>query len=657
MTNDVPPRAAPTTARSVRESAALARIGDPRYDCRMAARVGCGALFRVALGGCFLAALGCGGGQLGNGVTLGGADSGARDASGADVRDASRPNAHDGSPPPSDARDASPPPPDARDASRPEARDASPPDAATTPTICPDVSYADCTSAPGCETPLGTATDCAFCGDPACTIANTLLTCRSANGCTSAACAVGYANCDHGSPDCETVIATGASCLPMYLGSVGYVTIRYASAAAAIGPDGSIFFGGIFQGTVSFGTPAAPDVRVTTPGDDYGFITKFNADGSYAWTQAFPATGESTLITGLAATADGGVVAVGDYQGTIDLDPGAGVQSHQTMALAQFSEAFVVKLAGDGSFVWGGTLAQQSFDSASNTAGVAIDGTGAIYVAGWYSGDVDFDLGPGTRVHTSRVTGGGDTGEAADAAALVKLTPDGELSWVQTNDGGACVPMPGAIAVATDGEIWVLGGQTDYGVCLPPAEGNSGVVAFAAYGPDGTPRGYWGIGGVSSLMWPRSIAAGPNGSVYIGGGAWGFPDLDPGSGMVTRLAGTPIAGGFILEVASDGSYLWDRTIADGEVDAVAGAPDGGVIGLGQYGAPVGTQADVYVTKLDADGTAAWTFSSGEIAGTVVSSGNVFVVTGSNGNSMSDMEPGPGVDVIDGATLYLSRFQF
>jgi len=29
----------------------------------------------------------------------------------------------------------------------------------------------------------------------------------------------------------------------------------------------------------------------------------------------------------------------------------------------------------------------------------------------------------------------------------------------------------------------------------------------------------------------------------------------------------------------------------------------------------------------------------------------------NGNSMSDMDPGPGVDVIDGATLYLSRFQF
>lgn len=64
-----------------------------------------------------------------------------------------------------------------------------------------------------------------------------------------------------------------------------------------------------------------------------------------------------------------------------------------------------------------------------------------------------------------------------------------------------------------------------------------------------------------------------------------------------------------------------------------------------------------VSKLDADGTAAWAFSSGEIPGTVVSSATTFVVIGSNGNSESDLEPGPGVDVIGGATLYLSRFAF
>src|SRR4029079_12681626 len=106
---------------------------------------------------------------------------------------------------------------------------------------------------------LGTDTDCASCGDRSCAIANTLFSCSSANGCTSAVCAVGYANCDRSSPDCEAIIAARARCLRTYRGTVGYVTVRYGSAAAAIATDGSTFFGGVFTGTGGFGPAAAPD--------------------------------------------------------------------------------------------------------------------------------------------------------------------------------------------------------------------------------------------------------------------------------------------------------------------------------------------------------------------------------------------------------------
>jgi len=245
---------------------------------------------------------------------------------------------------------------------------------------------------------------------------------RSANGCTSAVCAVGYANCDRSSPDCEAVVADGASCLPTYRGSVGFATNSYNSAAAAIATDGSFFLGGTFTGTVSFGTPVASDVRtVAAPGDVYGFIAKFNGDGSYAWTRAFPGSDGAPLISGipamaingLAAAADGGVVAVGSHSGTIDLDPGDGVESHQTMRSEQ-QESFVVKLAADGSFAWGGTFAGLAIDSSGNAGGVAIDAGGAVYVAGWYAGEVDLDPSAGSAVHTSRVSAG-----PAVAGALV----------------------------------------------------------------------------------------------------------------------------------------------------------------------------------------------------------------------------------------------
>jgi hypothetical protein len=573
-----------------------------------------------------LLAVGCGGRQIGNDAASDAGDSGARDVLHADAPDGSAADVRDGSP--ADAADGSP----------------------GSVTVCSDPTYADCTSAPGCETPLGTNTDCAGCGDPSCAIANTLFTCKSANGCTSAVCAVGFANCDRSSPDCEAATASGASCLPAYLGSVGYMTVANNSAAAAIATDGSFFLGGMFTGTVSFGTPAAPDVRtVAATGEVYGFITRFSADGSYAWTQAFPAAGSSLAITGLAATADGGVVAVGAYSGSIDLDPGDAVQSHQTMT-SQQQESFVVKLAADGSFVWGGTFASQSFDAAGGAAGVVIDGAGAVYVAASYAGDVDFDLGAGTAVHTSRDF----TGEAFAAGAIVKLTPTGELSWVQTVDAGSCVPPPASITVATDGAIWILGDGSAAGSTCPLPAGQGGEIGVAAYGPDGTRRGYWGIGDLPSLMWPHSIAAGPNGSVYIGGGAWGLPDFDPGPGATRQLVGTSLVGGFVQKLGSDGRYLWAQTIAGGQVVAVAGAPDGGVIGLGQFGA-IEKQSGAFVTKLDADGAAGWTFSSGSFPRTVVSSGTRFVVTGSNSSWNSDMDPGPGVDIVGASTLYLSRF--
>jgi hypothetical protein len=344
-------------------------------------------------------------------------------------------------------------------------------------------------------------------------------------------------------------------------------------------------------------------------------------------------------LSGLAATPDGGVVAIGYYSGSIDLDPGAAVESHQTTGFRQH-EGFVVELAADGSFAWGGTITTQSSDSASGDAGaVAVDGAGAIYVAARYAGDVDLDPSAGTAMHASR-----SSGSAAVAGALLKLTPAGKLAWVQSADTGACVPSPASIALATDGAIWVLGIAGEGGCASPVGSGGGSI---AAYGATGALRGYWEIGGLDALTWPRSIAAGLDGSVYIGGGAWGFPDFDPGPGVSRRLVGTPTSGGFIVKLASDGSYLWDQVIAGGELFAVAPAPDGGVIGSGYLG----------VTKLNADGTAGFTFSGGAFPGTVASSGTTFVVTGQNGNNESDMDPGPAVDTVGAVTLYLSRFTF
>ena len=305
---------------------------------------------------------------------------------------------------------------------------------------CSDPSYADCTSDPGCETILGTTANCGMCGDPVCTTANTLFTCSDGGDCKGAVCAPGFANCDTSSPDCETALgsppAGGGGCLPHYLGTVPIATQLFDKAATAIAADGSFFLAGTFSGAVDFDPSANRDVR--TASDDDGYVTKLNADGSYAWTATFTGRG-SIHVTGLAVTPAGGVVAIGNYQDIIDLDPGAGSNVHFT-AHRRPDRLLRVELAANGTLAWGGTFAADA-DSVVNAGGVTVDGAGAVYVSGSFFGTVNFDPGAGTHNVV-----------ANQAGFVVKLTSGGEFVWASSFDNGAsCFAMLSSTAVAKDG--------------------------------------------------------------------------------------------------------------------------------------------------------------------------------------------------------------
>ena len=77
-----------------------------------------------------------------------------------------------------------------------------------------DAGFADCNGQPddGCEAQMGTATDCGACGD-ACSFANAAAACD--NGvCQLQACDAGWADCNGGPGDgCETQLGTDSNCL------------------------------------------------------------------------------------------------------------------------------------------------------------------------------------------------------------------------------------------------------------------------------------------------------------------------------------------------------------------------------------------------------------------------------------------------------------
>jgi hypothetical protein len=515
---------------------------------------------------------------------------------------------------------------------------------------CSDQDHADCTADPGCETQLGNALNCAGCGDVACPLANTLLTCSSDTHCATAICAPGFANCDATTPDCETSFATGGFCLPTYLGTAPFATLANDVGTVAIGSDGSYFLGGEFSGTVDFDPTAGRDIQTSVDAND-GYVTKLDAGGNYAWTRTFVGRGNAR-IAHLAAASGGAVVAVGQFDDTIDLDPGTGINLHQTVFIGN-EEPIVVKLAADGSLVWGGTFAGSAAGANGGATGVAVDSADNVYVAGSFSGTIDFDPGPGSDVHAAIITAG----------MVVKLNGSGTLAWTRIIDNGFCTNALNAIAVAPDGSAWAagtfangcrLGSPPDAGGTFPNGGSDSFVVAFE---PNGDLRGTWTFGGAGDDS-AVAIAAGSNGSIYVGGSSQRNMDFDPGPAIARRWV--PIDGGYVSSLGSDGVFHWGQTFAAVPIVSLAATPDGVLVagGANPFVFP-SPPPGAFLTKLKADGTAAWTLAAGgssTSAHAVAASGTGFALSGVNSGS-ADFDPSAGVDIVFGDATFLSRYTF
>ncbi len=493
---------------------------------------------------------------------------------------------------------------------------------------------------------IGTASDCAACGDPACTLTNTLTACMSADHCGRAVCAAGFGNCDVSSLDCDTSFTAGGSCLPHSLGTTAYATGYTYSSWTTIGTDGSFFLAGQFRGTVDFDAAGAHDVHSAASAADIAiFITKLNADGSYAWTRSFSEPGAA--LGALAPASGGAVVAVGVFHGSIDLDPGPGVDLHQSGTLFESYQALVVKLAADGSLVWGRTFEGTEQDRTySSGIGVAVDATDAVYMSAIFTSEVDFDPGPGMALRTAPYVGN---------AAVVKLTSTGDFSWVQTIGNLDCHTELYGLAAATDGTIWGAGWTATGPACETLAGGGPGTEPLVvAYSAAGDARGVWELPPAQSQSpaYAFALAAGRNGSVYVGGQASGLIDLDPGPGVAMRWAGRSQNGGFLAKLAPDASLLWAQGLPGLSVSSLAATGDGGVL-IGGFG------PNAVVAKVVSDGAPGWTFATGGPSGSadsVAARGSSFAVVGASQGS-GDFDPGPGTQIFDGDIRFLSRLNF
>ncbi len=169
----------------------------------------------------------------------------------------------------------------------------------------------------------------------------------------------------------------------------GTWTYGYSSASSvALGPDGGVIVGGFYSHKVDF-NPGSGTTNLPTVGG--GYIAKLTSAGALTWAKALEesaTTSSSATVWGLATDAGGNIYATGSFSGTVDFNPGTAVASRTS---AGSSDIFVLKLTSAGNFAWSETFGGTGGDTGF---GIAVDPSGAVHVAGYFSGTVDFDPDP-----------------------------------------------------------------------------------------------------------------------------------------------------------------------------------------------------------------------------------------------------------------------
>ena len=111
--------------------------------------------------------------------------------------------------------------------------------------------------------------------------------------------------------------------------------------------SGNFYLVGYFSGTADF-DPAGTTDNKTSAGQCDICVTKINADGSYAWTKTYGGT-EQDYGYSVAVDPAKNVYIAGNFQGTADFDPGAGISN---ISSAGDNDVFLTKINANGSNAW-----------------------------------------------------------------------------------------------------------------------------------------------------------------------------------------------------------------------------------------------------------------------------------------------------------------
>jgi len=324
--------------------------------------------------------------------------------------------------------------------------------------------------------------------------------------------------------------------------------------AIAVDNSGNTYTTGSFIGTTDFDPgPGTENLTANGLGSDI-FILKLDVYGNYVWAKQIGGAGVQDLGYAIAVDDSGNVYTTGSFRGTADFDPGPGTEN--LTANGTNPDIFILKLNANGNYIWAKRIGGTGLDEAK---AIAVDNSGNVYTTGSFTGTVDFDPGPGTENLT------------ASGLFISKLDANGNYIWAKRIGGTG--GMANAIAVDNSGNVYTTGsfiGTVDF----DPGPGTENLTANGANSDifisklDVNGNYVWakGIGGSSVQDQGRAITVDDSGYVYTTGIFRGTADFDPGPGTENLTANGTNPDIFISKLDANGNYIWAKQIGGTGLD-------------------------------------------------------------------------------------------
>ncbi len=283
------------------------------------------------------------------------------------------------------------------------------------------------------------------------------------------------------------------------------------------------------------------------------FVAKYDADGNLVWAKQFGGPGDAVPRSDvLDIDADGNVIVCGNFNNTVDFDPGPGVFNLTSTAHIQ---SFIVKLTSGGDFVWAKQLGTSPIVYAgAHIADVKCDLKGNIYTTGDFSGTCDFD--PGTTEFLLQSHG-------LRSGYVAKLDGDGNFIWAKkfasnSQDYYELCDTRG-IDVDEYGNAYVTGdflGSFDFdpGPNTHAVTSNNYDWFILKLNVEGNFIWVDIIGG-ADIDIGTDVSVGNDGSIYAIGTIGHTADLDPGPGDYTVTTSFKYGASALVKVGQTGSLI------------------------------------------------------------------------------------------------------